>query len=121
MRGRVSGDGNYSRCVVMTRILRHQVLRNARALIERPTDWTRGVHARAENGRPVMWHDRQACRWCALGAINRAVYDLIGHKEQAEGIADEIIADCFPCNLSWINDKDGHATVLQLFDKALAD
>jgi hypothetical protein len=103
----------------MTRTLRHQVLRNARALIARPADWTRGVHARTENGRPVMWHDQQACRWCALGAINRAVYDLVGHKERAEGIADEIIADCFPCNLSWINDKDGHATVLQLFDKAL--
>jgi hypothetical protein len=105
----------------MTGTLHHQVLGYARALIARQTDWTRGVHARAENGRPVMWHDQEACSWCALGAINRAAYDLIGNKERAEGIADEIIANCFPCNLSWINDKDGHAAVIKLFDKALTE
>jgi hypothetical protein len=105
----------------MTLSLHYQVLRNARALIEEPTRWTRGVLGRAASGRPVMWHDEEACRWCALGAINRAAYDLVGDKEQAEGIADEVIASCFPHNLSWINDKNGHAAVLKLFSDALAE
>jgi hypothetical protein len=103
----------------MTFTLRHQVLRHARALIAEPTRWTRGVLGRAASGRPVMWQDEEACRWCALGAIHRAAYVLVGDKEPAEAIADEVIAACFPCNLSWINDKNGHLAVLKLFDDAL--
>ena len=104
----------------MALTLHHQVLRTARALIAEPTRWTRGVLGRAASGRPVMWHDGEACRWCALGAIHRAAYDLVGDKERAEAIADEAIAACFAGNLSWINDNNGHATVLNLFDDALA-
>jgi hypothetical protein len=78
------------------------------------------VLASTRTGHPVLWHDEQACQWCALGAINRAAYDLMGDRQRAEEVADEVIATCFPANLSWINDTEGHAAVLKLFDGALA-
>jgi hypothetical protein len=78
------------------------------------------VLASTSSGHPVLWHDEQAHRWCALGAINRAAYDLMGNRQGAEEIADEVIATYFPANLSWINDREDHAAVLKLFDGALA-
>jgi hypothetical protein len=41
----------------------------------------------------------------ALGAFNRVTFDLVIDKERAEGTADEVIAACFPSNLTSINDK----------------
>jgi hypothetical protein len=104
----------------MSQTLHHQVLIRARSLIARPAQWTRRVLASSRTGHPVLWHDQQACQWCALGAINRAAYDLLGDRQRAEEIADEVIATCFPANMSWINDTEGHAAVLGLFDGALA-
>jgi hypothetical protein len=103
----------------MTLTLRQQVLRDARTLIEDHTHWTRGVLSRAASGRPVMWHDPEACRWCAVGALNRAAYDLVRDKERAGQIADEVLVACFPPNLTWINDTQGHAAVLELFSQSL--
>jgi hypothetical protein len=103
----------------MHQTLHHQVILDARALIQHPAHWTRRVLASTSNGHPVMWYAEDACRWCALGAINRAAYDLFGDRQRAEEIADEVIADFFPPSLSWINDKQGHAAILKLFDEAL--
>jgi hypothetical protein len=44
----------------------------------------------------------------------------VGDEERADGIADAMICACFPSNLSWLNDKNGHLAVLKLFDDALA-
>jgi hypothetical protein len=104
----------------MTATARKKLLLNARALIADPAHWTRGVLACTGNGRPVMWHDREACRWCALGAIQRAASDLLGDEKQSMRVADEVINSWFPRNLSAVNDTQGHAAVLELFDKALA-
>ena len=103
----------------MTLIVRDQALRRARALIAQQTGWTRGVLSRAVGGRPVMWHAEDACCWCAVGALHRAAYDLVGDKERAAEIADGALAASFPPNLAWINDTRGHAAVLALFDCAL--
>ena len=107
----------------MTRIVRDQALRRARALIAQQTGWTRGVLSRAVGGRPVMWHAEDACCWCAVGALHRAAYDLVGDFGGSFLVADEIVggalAASFPPNLAWINDTRGHAAVLALFDCAL--
>jgi hypothetical protein len=103
----------------MTLTVHQQVLGAARALIQDHTRWTRGVLSRAASGRPVMWHDQEACRWCAVGALNRAAYDLVRDKERAAQIADEVLEACFPANITWINDTQGHAAVLELFNRSL--
>ena len=103
----------------MTGTVGHRVLLGARALIASPQRWTRRVLASTEDGRPLMWHDREAGRWCAVGAILRAAYDLVGDKDLAARIADEVIGT-LPLGLSAINDGKGHNAVLAVFDRSLA-
>ena len=71
----------------MTTTVQKQVLINARALIADPAHWTRGKIARTANGRKVEWHDQSATKWCAMGAMYRAAYDLVGEgNDDALGI-----------------------------------
>jgi hypothetical protein len=110
----------------MATTLKKQVLINARALIANPAHWTMWVLAASEHGRPVSWHDRAARRWCAVGAIHRAAFDLLGDKERAIALANEVIARIYPHtpprrNLPALNDTQGHAAVIGLFDRALRD
>ena len=82
------------------------MLRHARALIEESTHCTRG--ALSEAAGQSCGHNEKACRWCALAAIIRVAYNLVGDQERAEGISDEVIA-ARPRKLAWINGKNGHA------------
>jgi hypothetical protein len=66
----------------MTTAVQKQVLINARALIADPAHWTRGTIARTANGRKVEWHDQSATKWCAMGAMYRAAYDLVGDQNK---------------------------------------
>jgi hypothetical protein len=108
----------------MTTTVQKQVLINARALIADPAHWTRGTLASTANGRQVGWHDQSATKWCAMGAIYRAAYDLVGDPKEATRIGDEVAKSVCPNHwlsggLPAINDVRGHAAVLKVFDKAL--
>jgi len=109
----------------MATTVQKQVLINARALIADPAHWTMWMLACTEKGRPVTWHDPSARRWCAVGAIHRAAYDLVGDRRQAMRIANEVVNNVYPHawyrrGLPAVNDSQGHTAVLGLFDKALA-
>jgi len=56
----------------MTVTVQKQVLITARALIADPEHWTRSV------------------QWCAMGAIYRAAYDLVGDANEATRIGKEV-------------------------------
>ena len=108
----------------MTATAQKQVLMNARALISSHAHWTRSKLACTADGRRVEPHDPSAAKWCAMGAILRAAYDLVGDGEEARRIGDEI--DKRICPTLWrlgglpaINDVRGHAAVLAVFDKGL--
>lgn len=108
----------------MTTSVQRQVLINARALIVDPTHWTTGMLARTADGDPVDWHDHSAARWCAMGAIYRAAYDLIGDLKESIPVANEAAKRVCPARwfrggLTAVNDTRGHAVVLTAFDKAL--
>jgi hypothetical protein len=109
----------------MTTTVQKQVLINARALIADPAHWTKGTLACAANGRRVAWHDQSATKWCALGAIYRAAYDLVGNSKEAARIGNEVAKSI--CRSRWfsgrlpiMNDTRGHTAVLAAFDKALS-
>jgi hypothetical protein len=108
----------------MSTSIQKQVLINARALIADPARWTMWMLASTANGRPVAWHDASARRWCAVGAIHRAAFDLVGNKRRAVCIATEVINNVYPPtwvrrSLPALNDARGHAAVIELFDRAL--
>jgi hypothetical protein len=108
----------------MATTIQKQVLCNARALIADPARWTMWMLASTASGRPAAWHDASARRWCAVGAIHRAAFDLVGSKGQAVCIAVEVINSMHPHSwarrsLPALNDSQGHAAVIELFDRAL--
>jgi hypothetical protein len=53
-----------------------QVVERALELIAKPVRWTKGTLARNRNNDPVDAGDSSACRWCFVGACNRARIDL---------------------------------------------
>ena len=94
-----------------------ELLRAARAKIERPECWTRGECARDADGHKIGVKSARAASWCALGAM------------MAQGCtqrkAAEILAPHLPENKCWLvyeyNDRDAaHADILNLYDRAIA-
>jgi hypothetical protein len=109
----------------MAATIQKQILIGARALIANPTHWTQGTLARTAREQPVAWHKRTANKWCALGALYRAGYDVLGDKGKAMHIAGEITDSIYPRRylrsaLPTLNDCQGHAAVLAAFDRAMA-
>lgn len=92
------------------------ILTNARALIANPENWTTDFYARDASGNEVDANSNAAVCFCALGAITRVIPE-----------------DCYSCETvrllelaagnSWVqfvNDRDGHAAVLAMYDRAIA-
>ena len=107
----------------MTATVQKQVLLNARARIADPAHWTRSVLARTAAGSSVAWYDPSATKWCAMGAIYRAAYDLVGDPREATRIGNRVAKSISPIwfcrSLMTMNDLRGHTAVLAVFDKAL--
>ena len=108
----------------MTTTVQKQVLINARALIADPDHWTRNVLARNAADHSVHWSDPFATKWCAMGAIYRSAYELVGNEKEATRIGKDVakrVAPIWFCrSLMTINDMRGHAAILVKFDRALA-
>jgi hypothetical protein len=108
----------------MTTTVQKQVLIKARALIADPAHWTRSLLACNPAGHPVAWYDPSAAKWCAMGAIYRGAYELVGDPDQGTRIGKEV-AKCvsafwFCGGLMTVNDVRGHAAILARFDRPLA-
>ena len=98
-------------------------LKKARKLIEKPENWCQGAFARDGRGAATDVGSRDACRWCARGAIRENTRD----NWMLESLAFEALVLAVPKGTSMnspvlFNDEPGrkHAAVLRLFDKALA-
>ena len=95
------------------------VLRDAKALIEDPSEWIQG-QATDERGRH-----------CAVGALWFAAG--FGEAELERDLLDSVAAQLFPESrnrvvgemkispLPWVNDNLGHEAVMQVFDKAIVE
>jgi hypothetical protein len=94
----------------------HEILKAARQRIEKPEHWTQGFMARDKDGNPTKSTNREACQWCALGAISAEA----GGARAGEDAQDELYRAVGGTPITDINDRDGHAAVLSMFDKAIA-
>ena len=107
----------------MLTVEQKQIVQKARDRIADRRRWCTGVEARLADGQTCYVGHPRAAKFCAFGALHReclAVTGLDGALAMAESVARLIRPDRAP--LSDIDDgMNGHAKVLALFDKALAE
>jgi hypothetical protein len=96
------------------------IIRRAREIISDPKRWTQGTYARDKDGAAIHPYDDSATCWCALGALARAAIELNAQPGDGSAATDRLI-NCSQRFVGSVNDHDGHAAVLSLFDKALAE
>ncbi|MEM8950739.1 MAG: hypothetical protein AAGA21_09420 [Pseudomonadota bacterium] len=101
------------------------VLDHAWTLIERAEDWTQTAAARDQEGAKVDPDAPEACRWCAIGAVEKAVADLGGSDallfaavNRLCDAAKELFETRF---LTFVNDRQDHDAMRRLFARALAN
>ena len=113
------------------------VLQTARKLIENEESWIKDDVAQDEYGDAVDSFDHRAVRFCALGAIWRAVYDLNGGVLEGDNCCNHKYSDLATVALDIVarerddRDKCGcvalfndmecteHHEVLEVFDAAI--
>jgi len=114
------------------------ILVSAQAVIEDPKQWVTEYEAVAADGGPRNGRDLDACRWCAVGAVLKCASSdeyilycsypgeptIVSKTLQALNDAArylfETIDDCTHNGITAINDYEGHARTLQMFDRAIA-
>jgi hypothetical protein len=105
----------------MAKPTRLQILERARALIEDERHWCPGDLARDARGLSICPTDSNAAQRCALGALLAAAHQLMGDFKSAQEVAKIAMRPIIgAASLTHINDIDGHAAILTLFDLAIA-
>ena len=62
----------------MAKPLQHQILVRALEIVSHEKTWARGAIARTAGGHACPYWDAKAVRFCAVGAILRAAFELVG-------------------------------------------
>ena len=95
----------------MSRPLKIQIVERARELIADEQHWCRRHFGEDAHGFPVSPTSPSAIKWCGLGAVIAAAYQ-VGYQVLRPRYGS--------ATLIHINDVRGHAAVLALFDEVLA-
>jgi hypothetical protein len=95
----------------MSQTLNAIVLKNACALVASEHRWTSGAWARDARGNRCSPLSPNAVRWCAVGALQKCAYDLIGNERSARELADGIAKRLVPAHggLVFVNERGGYA------------
>ena len=105
----------------MSKSLKLQIVKNARALIQKEQHWCRGMRARDADGLSVEPTYLRATQRCALGALVSAAFQLTNDHRQAYDLAMSALQPtCGSATLVRVNDMRGHSAVLAILDEALA-
>jgi hypothetical protein len=107
----------------MAKPIQHQIIARALAILADEARWTKGALARRASGDPCPCFDPAAASFCAAGALYRAACELRGSNSWflAQEIEKQVLtANGWPsASLPEIKDREGHATVIDMFKKAL--
>ena len=76
----------------MAKLLQHQIIERALEIISDEAKWTRGAMARNKFGHSCSAWDQEAVRFCAVGAIYRAAFEMLG--QTSDGTMIEITEAC---------------------------
>jgi hypothetical protein len=104
-----------------------EILVEARNLIADPSKWIRGNLALdAEGKRLSDGFDPNACKWCALGAVDKVVGDLAGegYYRRFRNVQQKLNYIAVGLGYSYaadLNDESDHDTVIKMFDIAIKE
>lgn len=96
-----------------------QNLEAALAIIEDPAKWTQRAFARHANGNPIGPLEKNACSWCALGALTLVTANDCSLHDEVKLLDDEAVRAGKGCVLM-LNDQGSHAEVVEMFKRAIA-
>jgi uncharacterized protein YbjT (DUF2867 family) len=123
--GKLEPASLLQRCLHMAKLLQHQIIERALEIISDEGKWTRGAMARNAFGHSCSAWDKEAVRFCAVGAIYHAAFDILG--ESLDNIIIEITETCVLAanglehsSIPSVNDHEGRDAVQAMFRKALA-
>src|SRR5262245_17139109 len=102
----------------MAKSLQHQILARAREIIFDKKHWTQSAYARDRYGHTTSAIAASATRFCAIGAISRAYFDLTAKSPDDEWDDFPVSARCLG-RLEDASEDKGHAALLKAFDKLL--
>src|SRR5262245_8730868 len=104
----------------MSRPLKIHILERARALIADEQHWCRRHLAEDVNGVSVSPTSASAVKWCGLGAVIAAAYQITDDFDAAHQLVHDALGPHYrAATLMQINDISGHAAVLALFDEVI--
>jgi hypothetical protein len=95
-----------------------EVLIRAKSLIEDPKHWAQNYYAYSAEGTMTGVDSEDAVSWCALGAtfkMTNGEADLASELLQAASV--DLFSDGY--DVISVNDELGHASVMQMYDKAI--
>ncbi len=97
-----------------------QTLIDAKALITDPDKWTQGVSARKANGEAVGSQHKEACQFCALGAVRRAHPPFKGFTQTVD-VLEAAAVKLGSQDVVDLNDHSDHPRVMEMFDLAIKE
>ena len=109
----------------MSMALHHQIITDARALIAAEHRWIQIARAITRGRDRIEAHHPRAKRFCAVGALECAAFNLTGDVARAQLLARAACECLCPAamdavfELEHINDRHGHAAVHSVFDDYL--
>ena len=92
------------------------LLRRARKRISTMDTWCQGTAAQDCRGNGVLSLHPDACRWCAIGAINAETAN-VNLRQLGEEALNAVCPR--PYGAEGVNDLLGHAAVLKMYDNAI--
>ena len=99
------------------------VLTKAREILTPKKNWTQGTMARNSEGYMTLLRNEEAVCFCALGAVERAYYDLAGWDPSAapQEVFDPLYEAVGEGGVALWNDRPSrtHEEVLAAFDRAI--
>lgn len=99
-----------------------EILRAARERISDPERWTTEAYARDRDGSGTEPQQADAVCWCAVGAFlaEQGLAPRVGDDpHRSNPVLDLLIEAAGHRPVAAVNDKDGHAAVLALYDRAI--
>lgn len=91
-------------------------LRKAQDLIRDPSKWTQGSFAKTKDGEELVnGYDAGAVCWCAYGATEFVSGQFTSAAEDYLRVAANELGK----SVVKVNDEDGHAAVMRLYDRAI--